>query len=161
MYDYQTLRGCWVTFLSETYFHSKEFKYIKEKFFTAYPEFKSKWLYQKIYQAFRYAQAEGLMTIDITSYPYKYTSSYVQNKLIVDEANVISSDSIKKQLHEKCAKLQNEANKIDFEIEILSKYMLLYPAIDQKIACFIYDHTLNLQTLHAEISILDRLIDNV
>lgn len=161
MCDYQTLRSCWVDFLSETYFDSKEFKYIKAKFFTSYPEFRSKWLYQKTYQAFRDAQADGLMSVDISSYPYKYTSSCIHTGARDEVANIVPSECIKKQLYEECVRLQNEVKKINFEIEILSKYMKLYPAINQKIACFISDHSMNLQTLHSEISVLDKLINDV
>lgn len=96
MYENQTLKSCWVNFLSKIYFKSKEFKYIKMKFISAYPQFSEKWLYQKIYQAFREVQSEGLMLVDTSTYTYKYTSVCTRHVLKQELEKATNSEVLKK-----------------------------------------------------------------
>lgn len=161
MYDNQSLKSYWVNFLSETYFKSKEFKYIKMKFISAYPQFSEKWLYQKIYQAFREVQSEGLMLVDTSAYTYKYTSACMHHGLKQELKNVSNNEDLKKQLYTDYTRLVGEAGKLDFEIEILSKYRRLYPTINEKIVSFISDHTASLQIIQSEIIVLDKIINHI
>ena len=73
IFEYQSIKGCWVVFLSCSPFKSLTFKEIKECFLYAYPQFREKSLNNKIYRAFRAIEAEGHVIIDSGGYPYKYT----------------------------------------------------------------------------------------
>ena len=161
MYDNQTLKNYWVSFLAETYFHSKEFKHIKSKFIEVHPQFSDRWLYQKLYQAFREAQADGLMLVDTSETIYRYTSACTRKEITHELVNFSDYESIKKQLCHEYAKLQDKAEDIDLEICILSKYIILYPDISEKINYLISENNFHLQGLQSEIRVLNKLIENI
>lgn len=80
MYEYQCIKECWNGYLLRTNFKSRTFKEIKEGFLFVFPQFREKSLYNKIYRAFRDAEANGLVIVSSTIPPYKYNSAmYVQN----------------------------------------------------------------------------------
>ena len=64
MYVNQSLKSCLVKFLATTAFKAKEFKDIRKMFIEAYPEFKAKKFYQKIYQTVRELQEYGFISVD-------------------------------------------------------------------------------------------------
>lgn len=161
MYPNHVLKGCWVDLLSSTHFNSNEFKDIRKKFIDTYPQFGMDILYQKIYQAFRDAQAEGLMVVNTSVYPYQYTSN-CKNSLFISKLDDFKKiDLTRKQLRHEHERLKGEAIQITLEIEVLSKYMKLYPAINKNIASFISENTVRLKDVQAEISILDKIISKV
>lgn len=161
MYENQTLKSFWINFLSVTYFKSKEFKYIKMKFISAHPQFRATWLYQKVYRAFREVQSTGLMLVDTSTHTYKYTSASILHGLKDELDRVSSSEVVKKQLYIDYERLKTEAGQLNCEIEILSRYIDLYPTINEKIVGFISDNNVSLKIIQSEIIILDKLINTI
>lgn len=158
MCNNQAIKECWVKFLSNTCFKSKEFKDIKRMFLAVYPEFKSKKLYQKIYQAFREVQEQGLVLVDNSTFTYKYTSLYQESESTAKLKKWSEKNSVKVQMHDDYIRLQSEAEKIKLEIEILMKYKQVYPAIIDQISRCSIEQATCLKTIESEISILKKLL---
>ena len=158
MFVNQTLKSCLVKFLSTKAFKAKEFKDIRKMFIEAYPEFKGKKFYQKIYQTIRELQECGFIAVDNSTCTYKYTSVYRSSDLLNYLANKNTSLSIQEQLYQDYNRLEAELDKVELEIEILDKYMCLYPIIIDKISRCLLDAQMYLKSLRSEISVLDKLI---
>ena len=158
MYVNQTLKGYLVKFLATIAFKAKEFKDIGKMFIEAYPEFKAKKFYQKIYQIVRELQECGFIAVDTSTCTYKYTSLYRYSDLLNYLANQTASSSIHKQLYENYTRLGEEVDNVKLEIEILAKYMRLYPIIVDKISDCVDDAQMYLKSLQSEIRVLERLI---
>ena len=69
-----------------------------------------------------------------------------------------ASSSIHKQLYENYTRLGEEVDNVKLEIEILAKYMRLYPIIVDKISDCVDDAQMYLKSLQSEIRVLERLI---
>jgi len=69
----QSLKGYLFKFLATIAFKAKEFNDIRKMFIEAYPEFKAKKFYQKIYQIVRELQESGFIAVDTSTCTYKYT----------------------------------------------------------------------------------------
>ncbi|WP_111858272.1 hypothetical protein [Acinetobacter sp. CFCC 10889] len=81
MYEYQSIKSYWFSFLSQTYFKESTFKEINECFYFVFPQFKEKSLYRKHYRAFREAQKSGFVTACTEKSPYMYTSDiFLENQ---------------------------------------------------------------------------------
>ena len=154
----QSLKGYLVKFLATIAFKAKEFKDIRKMFIEAYPEFKAKKFYQKIYQIVRELQECGFIAVDTSTCTYKYTSLYRYSDLLNYLANQTASSSIHKQLYENYTRLGEEVDNVKLEIEILAKYMRLYPIIVDKISDCVDDAQMYLKSLQSEIRVLERLI---
>ena len=159
MYVNQSLKSCLVKFLATTSFKAKEFKDIRKMFIDVYPEFKAKKFYQKIYQTVRELQECGFISVDNSTCTYKYTSVYRSSDLLDYLANETSSSSLHEQLYQDYTRLEEEVDKVKLEIEILAKYMRLYPIIVDKISCCVLDTQMYLKRLQSEIIVLNKLID--
>ncbi|ENW30351.1 hypothetical protein [Acinetobacter lwoffii] len=158
MYVNQSLKSCLVKFLATTAFKAKEFKDIRKMFIEAYPEFKAKKFYQKIYQTVRELQEYGFISVDNSTCTYKYTSTYRSCDLLDYLSNETASCSIQEQLYQDCTRLEEEVDKVKLEIEILAKYMRLYPIIVDKISRCVLDAQMYLKSLQSEITVLNKLI---
>ena len=158
MYVNQTLKGYLVKFLATIAFKAKEFKDIRKMFIEAYPEFKAKKFYQKIYQTVRELQEYGFISVDNSTCTYKYTSTYRSCDLLDYLSNETASCSIQEQLYQDCTRLEEEVDKVKLEIEILAKYMRLYPIIVDKISRCVLDAQMYLKSLQSEITVLNKLI---
>lgn len=158
MFTNQTLKSCLIEFLASTSFKSKEFKDIRKMFVEVYPEFMEKKFYQKIYQAFREVQEQGLVLVDNSTCTYKYTSIYQELGSIATLKQLSEMNSVKVQMQDEYIRLQGEAEKIKIEMKILMKYKQLYPVIlDQILRCSLEQATY-LKTIESEISILKKLL---
>lgn len=158
MYVNQTLKSYLIKFLATTAFKAKEFKDIRKMFIEAYPEFKAKKFYQKIYQTIRELQECGFITVDNSTCTYKYTSVYRSSDLLNYLTNKTTSSSIKEQLYQDYTRLAEEVDKVKLELEILAKYMHLYPIIVDRISHCVLDAQMYLKSLQSEIRVLNRLI---
>lgn len=158
MYINQSLKNCLVEFLATTGFKAKEFKDIRKMFIEAYPEFKAKKFYQKIYQTVRELQECGFISVDNSTCTYKYTSAYRSSDLLDYLANQTISSSVQEQLYQDYTRLEEEVEKVKLEIDILAKYMRLYPIIVDKISRCVLDAKMYLKSLQSEITVLNKLI---
>ncbi|WP_374855138.1 hypothetical protein [Acinetobacter indicus] len=73
-------------------------------------------------------------------------------------SNETTSSSIQEQLYQDCTRLEEEVDKVKLEIEILAKYMRLYPIIVDKISRCVLDAQMYLKSLQSEITVLNKLI---
>jgi hypothetical protein len=73
-------------------------------------------------------------------------------------SNEAASFSIQEQLYQDCTRLEEEVDKVKLEIEILAKYMRLYPIIVDKISHCVLDAQMYLKSLQSEITVLNKLI---
>ncbi|WP_228278651.1 hypothetical protein [Acinetobacter indicus] len=144
--------------MATTSFKAKEFKDIRKMFIEAYPEFKAKKYYQKIYQTFRELQECGFISVDNSTCTYKYTSVYRSSDLLDYLLNETTSSSIQEQLYQDYTRLEEEVEKVKLEIDILAKYMRLYPIIVDKISRCVLDAKMYLKSLQSEITVLNKLI---
>lgn len=158
MYVNQTLKSCLVKFLATTTFKAKEFKDIRKMFIEAYPEFKAKEFYQKIYHIVRQLEECGFISVDNSTVIYTYTSVYKSSDLLAYLASETASSTIQEQLCQDYTRLEEEMNKVKLEIEILAKYMRLYPIIVDKISRCVSDAQMYLKSLQSEITVLNKLI---
>lgn len=158
MYINQTLKSCLVDFLATTCFEAKEFKDIRKMFIEVYPEFKGKKFYQKTYQVIRELQAFGLISVDNSTCTYKYSSAYLSSDLLNYIGSENTSKAIYEQLYQEQSRLEEEIEKVMLEIDILAKYMRLYPIIVDKISGCVSDAKIYLKSLQSEISVLNKLI---
>lgn len=154
----QTIKENLVRFLANKSFNSKEFKDIRRMFVKVYPEFEAKKYYQKIYQTFRELQEMGFISVDNSTCTYKYTSAYRSSDLLDYLANEINSSVIHEQLSQDYTRLEKEVEKVNLEIEILAKYINLYPIMADKISRCVLDAQIYLRSLKSEISVLNKLI---
>lgn len=161
MSDNQILKQDFINFLETVRFQENEFKDIRSMFIEAHPQFESKKFYAKIHNIVRELHEAGLIYVDKSTCTYKYTSRYSRGDLINYLMNESDSYSTQKQLPQNQVQLEEEVAKVNLKLEILLKYIRLYPLIVDKISHLATDTQSDLKNLHSEIRGLNDLVERL
>lgn len=152
------LKSCLFDFLSNTTFSGYEFKDLRTLFISYYPEFSSKKYYSKIYQTIRELASGGLISIDMRTCTYKYTSNYTHTDFL-NFIHSYDSNEVKSKLLLEYDRVLTAIDQHHNELRIYELYLDKFPLLLDIIRNLISKKKNEIKLLECEKQAINNLLE--